>query len=198
MIKQSILAKYRPKKVNIKGKDYITVSERVKLFYKACEDQGVSGCILNDLVSDDGQRCTFKSTIWIDGQVLATGYASEDQDSSYINKTSYLENCETSAVGRALGFAGIGIDSDIASANEVISAQVKEEVIRSREISSQFRCEKCGKVIRGSGKRTAEQIISGTQRAFGKMLCIDCALEEKGSIAEPEEEKYVGEVKVNG
>ena len=39
--------------------------------------------------------------------------------SSNINKTSYVENCETSAVGRALAMLGIGIDTSIASANEV-------------------------------------------------------------------------------
>ena len=57
-----------------------------------------------------------------DGHKLATGTAFEVQNSSYINKTSYIENCESSAVGRALGFAGFGIVASIASADEVVNA----------------------------------------------------------------------------
>ena len=56
------------------------------------------------------------------GNVLATGHASEKDGSSFINKTSALENAETSAVGRALGILGIGIDTSIASAEEVGNA----------------------------------------------------------------------------
>ena len=50
-----------------------------------------------------------------------TGVAYENEGSTYINKTSYIENCETSAVGRALGMLGIGIDVSIASADEMIN-----------------------------------------------------------------------------
>jgi hypothetical protein len=49
------------------------------------------------------------------------------QGSSNINKTSYVENCETSAIGRALAMLGIGIDTSIASANEVSDAIAKQE-----------------------------------------------------------------------
>ena len=52
--------------------------------------------------------------------------AYEKEDSSFINKTSYIENCETSAVGRALGFVGIGVDNDIASAQEVLNAEQQQ------------------------------------------------------------------------
>ena len=56
----------------------------------------------------------------------ATGFAQEDKSSSYINKTSYVENCETSAWGRALANLGIGIDTSIASSNEVAIAIGKQ------------------------------------------------------------------------
>jgi hypothetical protein len=49
------------------------------------------------------------------------------QGSSNINKTSYVENCETSAIGRALAMLGIGIDTSIASANEVSDAISKQD-----------------------------------------------------------------------
>jgi len=50
------------------------------------------------------------------GRTIATGHALEKKDSTFINQTSYIENCETSAVGRALGILGIGVDTAIASA----------------------------------------------------------------------------------
>ena len=60
-------------------------------------------------------------------EVIAQGHAHEVQGSSNINKTSYIENCETSAVGRALAMLGIGIDTSIASANEVNDAIAKQQ-----------------------------------------------------------------------
>jgi hypothetical protein len=53
--------------------------------------------------------------------------AQEDKAASMINKTSYVENCETSAVGRALGFLGIGIETSIATADEVSMAVNKQQ-----------------------------------------------------------------------
>ena len=66
----------------------------------------------------------------IKSKLLATGTAYEKENSTFINKTSYIENCETSAVGRALGMCGFGIDTSVASAEEVqneIANQKKEE-----------------------------------------------------------------------
>ena len=76
----------------------------------------------------DGTQCLCKCTITNpSGEVIAQGHAHEVQVSSNINKTSYIENCETSAVGRALAMLGIGIDTSIASANEVTEAIAKQE-----------------------------------------------------------------------
>ena len=58
--------------------------------------------------------------------MLGTGHAFEKDGSSFINKTSYLENAETSCVGRALGMAGFGIDADVASADEVMNADLNQ------------------------------------------------------------------------
>ena len=59
--------------------------------------------------------------------ILGTGTAYEKENSTFINKTSYIENCETSAVGRALAMCGFGIDKSIASAEEVINAVNNQE-----------------------------------------------------------------------
>ena len=57
-----------------------------------------------------------------EGVEVASGYAHEKQNSSFINKTSFIENCETSAWGRCLGNFGIGVDESVASADEVANA----------------------------------------------------------------------------
>ena len=62
-----------------------------------------------------------------EGNVLGVGHAYEKEDSSFINKTSYIENCETSAVGRALGMAGFGIDASICSAEELQNAVLNQD-----------------------------------------------------------------------
>ena len=61
------------------------------------------------------------------GRVIATGHAYEKEGSSFINKTSALENCETSAWGRALGNLGIGIDESMASAQEAANAMIQQK-----------------------------------------------------------------------
>lgn len=105
-------------KMDIKGKAYTLVNERVRAFRQLYPE----GSITTELVSDTDGVCTFKAIVSYGDLVLATGYAQEKESSSYINKTSYIENCETSAVGRALGFLGIGIEMSIASAEEVETA----------------------------------------------------------------------------
>jgi Icc-related predicted phosphoesterase len=71
-------------------------------------------------------RCTITTA---EGTVVAQGHAHEVKSSSNINKTSYVENCETSAVGRALAILGIGIDTSIASANEVEDAIAQQQAM---------------------------------------------------------------------
>lgn len=106
------------KTMPIKGKDYALVADRVKAFRAICPN----GTIETEIVSMSGETVVIKATIKDGGTVLATGMGCEKESSSYINKTSYVENCETSAVGRALGFVGIGIDGSICSAEEVANA----------------------------------------------------------------------------
>lgn len=109
------------KTVNIKGKEYITVNERLIHFRKEAAYNGWR--IVEDLVSLDDKEGVFKATILDpDGNEMVSAHAQEYRDSSYINKTSFLENGFTSALGRALGYLGIGLDTSIASADEVGNA----------------------------------------------------------------------------
>lgn len=109
------------KSVNIKGKEYITVNERLIFFRSQPQYKGWR--ISEEVVSLDEKEGLFKVTIINpDGFEMAVAHAQEYRDSSYINKTSFVENGFTSALGRALGYLGIGIDTAIASADEVQTA----------------------------------------------------------------------------
>ena len=116
------------KTTDIKGKDYVEVNQRVKAFRKLYPE----GFIDTIMLSNENGICIFKAQIGTyeeDGSIkwLATGHAYEKENSTFINKTSYIENCETSAVGRALGNMGIGIDVSIASAEEVQNAILQQD-----------------------------------------------------------------------
>lgn len=109
---------------DIKGKTYIEVNQRIKAFRMVYPQ----GAIVTDLISNENGVCIFKALVQNEeGFVLGTGTAYEKENSSFINKTSYIENCETSAVGRALGMAGFGIDTSVASAEEVQNAIAQQE-----------------------------------------------------------------------
>jgi hypothetical protein len=104
--------------VNIHGKEYRTVAERLELFHNQFKD--VSKSIITEIVSNDENSVMMKTVITIEQDVY-TGHAVEVYNSSMINKTSALENCETSSIGRALASAGFG-GSEFASADEVTNA----------------------------------------------------------------------------
>ena len=109
----------RVKKIEVKGKNYTCVAARISAFRELCP----VGAISTEILSLADGVVTMKTTITDEnGKILATGMAQEKETSSNINKTSYIENCETSAVGRALGMLGIGSDEQMSSAEEVANA----------------------------------------------------------------------------
>ena len=119
------MSKYKFKTTNIRGKQYVEVNERIKFFRQ--EDEYKNWTISTEFTALDSEMCVCKCVIAdLNQRVIATGHAHEERSSSHINKTSYVENCETSAIGRALAMMGIGIDTSIASANEVNDAIAKQ------------------------------------------------------------------------
>jgi hypothetical protein len=114
------------KTTNIKGKEYVEVNQRILYFRNNPAYSGWS--LESEVVHLDDQSCVIRAIAKDkEGRVIATGFAQEDRTSSNINKTSYVENCETSAWGRCLANIGIGIETSIASANEVSMAIAKQE-----------------------------------------------------------------------
>lgn len=119
------MSNYKFKTTNIRGKQYVEVNERIKFFRQ--EEQYKNWTLMSEFSVLDSEQAVCKATIAdTAGRVIAVGHAHEERGSSNINKTSYVENCETSAIGRALAMLGIGIDTSIASANEVQDAISKQ------------------------------------------------------------------------
>lgn len=163
------------KSINIKGKNYVMVNDRIKFFRENEKYAGWS--LTSELVNLTEDSCVIKAIVANpDGIVVATGFAQEDRTSSMFNKTSFVENCETSAWGRALGNLGIGIDDSIASAEEVDIAIKKQEV----EKNLKLKCEKCDKEI-------TDKVAKFSKSKFGKELCFDCQNIEK-NLPIPEKE----------
>lgn len=109
------------KTVNVKGKPYVEVNERLKYFRTAEQFKDYS--LESEVIELANGVITVKAIIKDgNGTIKATGLAQEKESSSFINKTSFVENCETSAWGRALGNLGIGIDTSVATAEEVQNA----------------------------------------------------------------------------
>ena len=111
------------KAIDIKGKKYVLVSDRVQYFNEAYP----TGSITTDLVSNpESDMVIVKATVIPDADSGRhfTGYSQAVIGDGMVNKTAALENAETSAVGRALGFMGIGVIESIASADEMSKAKV--------------------------------------------------------------------------
>lgn len=108
---------------NIKGKEYAEVNQRVKAFRFVYPH----GTIETEMLHLQDGVCVFRASALDGEELLATGHAEEKESSSFINRTSFVENCETSAVGRCLGLVGFGIDTSICSADELDNALVNQE-----------------------------------------------------------------------
>jgi hypothetical protein len=117
------------KTVNIKGKEYVEVNERLIYFRKTYPKFSLTSEVLE---KTDKSILILASILNEDGRVIATGMAEEEKGSTFINKTSYVENCETSAWGRALANFGIGLETSVASADEVQNAIKNQNKVSSK------------------------------------------------------------------
>lgn len=138
------------KTTDIKGKAYAEVPQRIKAFRMIYPD----GFIKTEIIGNENGVCVMRAIVGYESEgrerILGTGTACEKESANYINKTSYIENCETSAVGRALGMAGFGIDTSVASFEEVQSAIAQQEAMKKKP----------------EAKQTANEIKEGAMRAF--------------------------------
>jgi len=86
--------------------NYETVAERLARWLDM-EHQGQPR-VITHLISNPGDDvCVFRAELWVDGTLISTGWAEEVRGQGNVNKTSHLENCESSSLGRALANAGL-------------------------------------------------------------------------------------------
>lgn len=114
-------------KMNIKGKEYSPVNERILAFKKVYED----GAIITKILERDEENVLMLAEIYDGNRLIATGHAQEIKKGG-VNIISMIENCETSAVGRALGMAGFGVDKGIASEQEM--NKVENEKLANKKV----------------------------------------------------------------
>lgn len=109
--------------------DYVQVNERIEKFYEKYPE----GSIQTEIIANENGVVIFKAYAYRDKEDTrpATGHAMEKEGSSYINKTSHIENCETSAVGRALAMLGFEIKKSVASREEVENAKLQQEMMKT-------------------------------------------------------------------
>lgn len=183
---------------NIKGKDYAQVNQRIKAFRQLYPE----GYICTNIVELDLTNGIIVMTAEVGyydangvSHTLGEGTALEwkNDTKSMVNKTSYVENCETSAVGRALGMIGLGIDVSVASAEEVQTAidhqdageeapaPVKNPIKKN---TGSLTCEDCKKPITtftdiDGNMFTPLQVAKSTKKQYGRQLCPACAHKEE-------------------
>lgn len=160
------------KYMDIKGKDYAPVSERVRAFRSIYPNGGITTQIISQTETD----VIVKATVYDErGEVIATGHASENKNASNINRNgAMLENAETSAVGRALGFLGIGTKNGIATAEEVDRADKIKDAQNKLQV-----CRRCGRQIIDTRDTTgkiwkADDIAKLTLEQAGDCYCLFC------------------------
>lgn len=111
--------------------DYVQVNERITMFYK----EHPAGSIQTEIVLNNETQIIIKASVYRNGEdkIPCTGHAMEKEGTSFINKTSHVENCETSAVGRALAMMGYGISKVVRSKEEMENAVKQQEEMKQKE-----------------------------------------------------------------
>lgn len=137
-------------KIDFKGKEYGEVSERIKAFRYLYPQGGIE----TEMISFENGVCVFRAMVRDEyGRMLGTGTAYEREGSSFINKTSYIENCETSAVGRALSMAGFSIGTTVMSYEEIENATLNQELMEPINVTQM-------KTLQGLIKQCEERRIT--------------------------------------
>lgn len=122
------------KRTPLKDKQYIEVNERIMGFRQLFPNGSIETNIESLVDGVVVMSCTVKDE---NEKVLAKAYAYEKENSTFINKTSFIENCCTSATGRALGYLGIGINTSVASYEEVANAIAQQDAEKSQKIANE-------------------------------------------------------------
>jgi hypothetical protein len=169
------------KTTNIKGKEYVQVNERIRAFRS---EKMFEGFRLNTkIIHSDEKECLMEAQIFDpQGNLVANGHAHEVRNAGMVNKTSHIENCETSAWGRALGNLGIGVTDSIATAEEV-SLAIENQKPADREalivkLLEQIQL-KNGSVTNDDENRVEKMSDSDIQIAIKKLEAFNSGISKK-------------------
>jgi hypothetical protein len=147
--------------------NYETVEDRIDAFYNDNKD----GRILTEIHTLSADKVIFKALVYVGEILVATGFAYEKEGSSPVNKTSHIENAETSAIGRALA------NYNYAKKGARPSREEMEKVVRMQETPKTdnvmvAKCSKCEAPI-------VTKVAVYSKQKFGKLLCMKCQESEK-------------------
>lgn len=149
--------------------NYETVEDRIDAFYKDNQD----GRILTEIHTLSADKVIFKALVYVGEILVATGFAYEKEGSSPVNKTSHIENAETSAIGRALAnynYAKKGARPSREEMEKVVRHQTPEQEKKEQTVMV-GKCSSCSAPL-----TTAVAVFS--KNKFGKLLCRDCQSKE--------------------
>ena len=156
--------------VQIGSKGYAQVNERIKAYRKVYP----TGSIETEIQDLKDNYVRIRTIVTDENdKIIATGIASETNNGkNKINLTSMVENCETSSVGRALGFAGFGVDTSIASAEDVQKNNSKNdyEIFKDMYIKDY------------QAKEVVKNTIKDLIRQFAKGLKYTCTVKSKNKV----------------
>lgn len=123
--------------MSIQGKDYVLVKTRLQYLRKHYENADIK----TEILHFDGESIMCKVILFIDGKSVSEGIAHEEKGKNNINATSFVEICQTSALGRCLGIYGIGITTSVATWDEVNSAIKQQEANAKADELMQYKAE---------------------------------------------------------
>lgn len=153
--------------MKIHGKEYIEVKDRILEFRN--NDKYKGWALRSDITHMEGDTVVVKAFILDENErLIATGIASEVKGSSHINSTSHIENCETSAWGRALANIGIGIVESVASADEVYNAVKQQET--GKPTKTVMPTEKQITFLKSKGQYKDGMTKAEASEAIGKLM----------------------------
>lgn len=172
----------KEKAIDIKGKKYILVSDRVIFF----NSEYPNGSIVSEK-SESGDRVDFKTTITPDvanPRRIFTGHSQAVWGDGYINKSSATENAETSAVGRALAMMAIGVIDSIASIDEIKKAENTAKIIPLKKIATNNLLTKKNQVVdlltKGGyiNDKTTKEEIADKIKSLTELEAVDSNIDE--------------------
>lgn len=152
------------KAIDIKGKKYVLVADRILYF----NQEYPNGRIKTYLKSKpDADRVVIKAVVMPDvdnDKRVFTGYSQALWGDGYINKTSAIENCETSAIGRALAMMGIGVVDSLASVDEINKADIQSKMtMNPRQVSEISNLLEEKGIFEAEDKQKIVKAIAGTE-----------------------------------